>query len=52
MNDKSVDRRLPDANLQAHLTRRSHVPEIGEVVVVPKDHRRRHRRPRGLHRGP
>ena len=40
VNDKSVDRRLPDANLQAHLTRRSHVPEIGEVVVVPKDHRR------------
>jgi hypothetical protein len=40
VNDKSVDRRLPDANLQAHLTRRSHTPEIGEVVVVPKDHRR------------
>jgi hypothetical protein len=37
VNDKSVDRRLLDANLQArHLTRRSHVPEIGEVVVVPK----------------
>jgi hypothetical protein len=38
VNDKSVDRRLPDATLQAHLT---HVPEIGKVVVVPKDHRRR-----------
>jgi hypothetical protein len=52
VNDKSVDRRLPDATLQAHLT---HVPESARSSWCPRTTAaaaHSHHRPRGLHGGP